>query len=170
MQYFNDFIVWLAACPHFVVFTGLCSVASIFTLASIAYFLHPVIKPDYPPDVGQKVTLKLIERLGKTSGRYQKVFSLTSKPAEYFPKVRIEKIDLSNSFTIAISREVRFYLIKYRRHLYLFANCCQIEINNTKCIASDVKTKELKDLLELLLKEYKLEPEVFINDLFSMIN
>ena len=35
---------------------------------------------------------------------------------------------------------------------------------------SDVKTKELKDLLELLLKEYKLEPEVFINDLFSMIN
>lgn len=169
MQYFNDFIIWLAACPHFVVFTGLCSIASIFTLASIAYFLHPVIKPDYPPDIGQKVTLKLIERLDKSSGRYQKTFSFTEAPAEYLPNVRIDKIDLPNSFTITIPREVKFYLISYRRHLYIFANCCKIEVNDTKCIASNVETKEVNDLLALLLKEHKLEADAFINSLFAKI-
>lgn len=168
MQHFNDFVVWLAACPHFVVFTGLCSIASIFTLAYIAYLLQPVIKPDYPPDIGQELVTRLINRIGSPNVQ-DRLLSIKTDATMSLPGISPEKIDLQNSFEILTSQEIQFYIVKYRRHLYLFVNCCDFRVSNIKCVASDIKTKDLKLLLGIIIRVTRVEHDTFIDNVFARI-
>lgn len=165
----NIFVTWLANCPYFIVFTGICSIVSIITLSKILAILKPTIKPDYPPNIGLEIVLRLIDQLKNTDISNLRIYCFIFSNDETFPQITSAKIDKLNSFQFFFSSsKIRYFLITYNRHLYLFASCCDFAVPVIKCIASDIKTKSLKSLFDILISQ-RPDTDNFIRSLLTDI-
>lgn len=161
----NTFIATLASCPYFIVFTGIYSIASVFTLSILLRHVPGKIKPEISKEDALKVVQCLIETLPK-----RKHYSfLAALPDSLPPQVRINQVDLANSFQILTSNQTLTYLIKIKSTLYLFG-CVDYADLFFKCITTNLVTPELNTLFEMLTCKRIVNTHDFVEQFVKKIS
>lgn len=122
MHFIDSFVSWLASCPYFVVFTGFCSIVSVFALGKILNDLRHKIKIDVSQDCSNYLVSRFSDYLYCEVSFFNRcqILPLSYEEAFTYLKLNPQKIDFHSSFFIHMSGSSVAILLKYRHKLYLF--------------------------------------------------